>query len=303
MMGNIGQTNYSTANAYLDNLILDRNNRGLCGLSIQWSAWQTNSHSGGMANSDVLDNLKEMGLISITEQMGEGFLNNIINKRGIHSCMPVIKKEYKKPNSEIQTKFKTKEEINSEIKRIVQNISNNEIKEDESLMDAGIDSLSSIELRNSLQSSFNITLDNSLLFNYPTINALTKYIISKMPIESKYKITYNNIKSNIVDNLCIELENVGKIEYMGYTDIENVDIDNDIDIQQQNFKLNTYYYKNTKINKICVITLYNFIEPEEDKETGDIIRQNLSDQLFSINKTLLEYEPLNGRIKYFVNYL
>ena len=301
MMGNIGQTNYSTANAYLDNLILDRNNRGLCGLSIQWSAWEI--LSGGMVNSDVLNNLKQMGLIPITEQMGEGFLNNIINKKGIHSCMPVIKKEDNKPNSDIQTKFKTKEEIHSEIKRIVQNISNNEIKDDDSLMDAGIDSLSSVELRNSLQSSFNIVLDNSLLFNYPTINALTKYIISKMPKESKYKITYNNIKSNIVDNLCIELENVGKIEYMGYTDIENVDIDNDIDIQQQNVKLNTYYDKNTKINKSCVITLYNFIEPEEDKETGDIIKQNLSDQLSNINKTLLEYEPLNGRIKYFVNYL
>lgn len=47
-------------------------------------------------------------------------------------------------------------------------------------MDAGIDSLSSVELRTNLQKAFGVSLPSTVMFNYPTTLAIADYLVEQM---------------------------------------------------------------------------------------------------------------------------
>ena len=48
------------------------------------------------------------------------------------------------------------------------------------LLQAGLDSLGAVELRNSISSQFNVGVPATLAFDYPTESALVDFIVSKM---------------------------------------------------------------------------------------------------------------------------
>jgi len=47
-------------------------------------------------------------------------------------------------------------------------------------MDSGLDSLGAVELRNSLASRFAMDLPATLTFDYPTIKALSQYLVENL---------------------------------------------------------------------------------------------------------------------------
>jgi len=55
--------------------------------------------------------------------------------------------------------------------------SGDEVYSDEPLMDKGLDSLSSVQFRNDVSSEFNARFPASLLFDFPTVSALTRHIM------------------------------------------------------------------------------------------------------------------------------
>ena len=52
---------------------------------------------------------------------------------------------------------------------------------DQPLMAAGLDSLSSVELRNSLEERLGVQLPSTLVFDYPTISSIVAFLTSKLP--------------------------------------------------------------------------------------------------------------------------
>ena len=52
------------------------------------------------------------------------------------------------------------------------------------LMEAGLDSLAAVELRNGLASTFGLELPATLVFDHPTITALAGYVVEHAPAAS-----------------------------------------------------------------------------------------------------------------------
>jgi acyl carrier protein len=59
-------------------------------------------------------------------------------------------------------------------------LSRNEVAPRERLFDLGVDSLIAVELKNRLQSALGLVLSTTLLFDYPTIEALTGYLLAEL---------------------------------------------------------------------------------------------------------------------------
>ena len=158
-------------------------------------------------------------------------------------------------------------------------------------MEVGLDSLGTTELQNQIKNNFNVQTDSTLLFNYPTINDLIKYILDN---QSSNNTNYF-VKSD-VDNLIIELTNIGKIEFLDNIDTSTIDINNVI-INKDNIEI-----LDEKLNNVSYIaTLYNFINPIGDATNIDEIRENIIEWLSNQNKQLLSFNSSKGSIKYMYN--
>ncbi|CAK0808947.1 unnamed protein product, partial [Prorocentrum cordatum] len=57
------------------------------------------------------------------------------------------------------------------------NLDNLELFDDSALMDSGMDSLTAVSFRNSVQSALNLKMPASLMFDYPTIKEITSHIV------------------------------------------------------------------------------------------------------------------------------
>jgi acyl carrier protein len=75
----------------------------------------------------------------------------------------------------------TPEAISARVLEMVRDLSGEEgLDEDTPFMDAGIDSLASVELRTNLQKAFGIQLPSTVMFNYPTKQSISEYIADEM---------------------------------------------------------------------------------------------------------------------------
>lgn len=91
------------------------------------------------------------------------------------------------------------EEIKKILHGLVSSLLDTDISLDQPLMDAGLDSITSVELKNAVQSAFGLELPATVAFDYPTIDALASYLsmqlsslsMPHLPLE-KGKHTFNS---------------------------------------------------------------------------------------------------------------
>ena len=69
-------------------------------------------------------------------------------------------------------------DILEQVRNAVESILGRALSDDQPLMEAGLDSLGAVELRNSLASHYGLDLSASLVFDYPSIQALSVYLAS-----------------------------------------------------------------------------------------------------------------------------
>lgn len=70
-------------------------------------------------------------------------------------------------------------QLSAEISQIVRQMLGRAVSEEQPLTEAGLDSLGALELRASLASAFNLELPATLIFDYPSISALAKFLASQ----------------------------------------------------------------------------------------------------------------------------
>ncbi|DBA84018.1 TPA: hypothetical protein ACH3X1_006502 [Trebouxia sp. C0004] len=214
-LGSAGQANYSAANGALDGLAAHWAAQGQAGVSsVQWGGWA----GGGMAGGDAstVARLARMGMPLITPSQGlaalssalttachlltavpfawSAFLGQAANQSNpaYADFMPgssnddstLVAKDVASGScsSTSNTLTLSRDALLQQITTAVETVIGHVIGPDEPLMAAGLDSLGTIELRNTLESKLGLQLPATLVFDYPTVNALADLLYPKLAV-------------------------------------------------------------------------------------------------------------------------
>lgn len=207
-MGSPAQGNYAAANAFLDALVSFRKYNGLACTTINWGPWS----EVGMAhaNSD-LKKYELIGLNAIAPAKGKEILDFALkteqeqmiavdinwekykkilplSQQWIVPSAPNVAKSAKQAERTYDIIQKLSAVENSEKKKLILAFMQSEsarilgyddtqkIDSEIPFNELGFDSLSAVELKNVLSSAFDIKLQPTVVFQYPTITALTDFI-------------------------------------------------------------------------------------------------------------------------------
>ncbi len=210
VFGPIGQANYAAANAWMDQLIAYRVANGLPGLSINWGAWSGDGlaqRGAAHSTTSVMASIKQ-----IDPKMGYASFGNLFGQRGQILAVPI---DWAKAMEYLADKPLLEMFMNDNLGGSSQETSNGDwlaaihllppndqidalilivrgltakvlgsaedrIDTTVGFFDMGMDSLTSVELRNALQTSTNLSLPTTLIFKYPTIEALAMYLVGEL---------------------------------------------------------------------------------------------------------------------------
>ena len=216
VLGAAGQAGYAAANAALDQLAYDRRQRGLCATSIAWGGWEEIGAAVTRGLSDRhaargLNTLSPTVALAALERVLEDdsaqvcvvsmdwtryvatdheasrlFLTELLGGRTPASVVEAAKSEL--PALQLQEELmqapagRRRAVISGFVAeracRILGMDASKQLDPSTPLGDVGLDSLLAVELRNVLGNSLGKSLPATLLFEYPTVDALTDYLLT-----------------------------------------------------------------------------------------------------------------------------
>ncbi|MTJ54464.1 hypothetical protein FJR38_18275 [Anabaena sp. UHCC 0253] len=193
----------------MDALVYHRRSLGLPGLSVNWGPW----NEGGMAarlGDQYQQRLQSQGITSISPEIGFQALADLLSTQspqfGVFSInwsqflrqlsggvkMPLletlVENEPLLPSQKStfiqqleEAAIETRQElliahIRLQIAKILGMKNPEQIGLRERLFDLGIDSLMAVELKNIIESSLDCSVRSTVLFDYPTLEALVNYL-------------------------------------------------------------------------------------------------------------------------------
>lgn len=203
LSGSAGQVGYCAANAFLDALAWYRQGAGLPATSINWGAWgrigmaarQTGRRGiPGMGEIDPIEGLRalEQILVSGESQVAVarldwsdlGFLASPFFERVTGAAGPSSRPEPPRDRWETLPPRERKERLLAEVLDSVARVlglpSADAVPVHRGFTELGLDSLTSIELRNQLQTTLNLSLPSTIAFDYPDVGRLVDYLAGRL---------------------------------------------------------------------------------------------------------------------------
>ena len=212
VIGSPGQSPHSAANTAMDSLAQQRQGLGQHTLVLQWGAWSQIGYAarvGADLRADVTSFTPQMGIYAlqsvwsmsltatvtwIAADFSLGLPGSVHLLQGIKQVstaqLQLLPKETKSLNTNTHdlpdslsdmsklSKDGQKDALLAMVSSKVADAAGIQVTTLEPLMDAGVDSLMAIELRNLLSESVGIGLASGVLFDYPTADKLASHIQS-----------------------------------------------------------------------------------------------------------------------------
>ncbi|MCC5463956.1 SDR family NAD(P)-dependent oxidoreductase [Pelosinus baikalensis] len=261
-LGNLGQADYATANAFMDvyaryrNTLVDAKQRQGQTLSINWPLWK----EGGMHVDEETEKMmmQSMGMIAMKTPTGIRALYQGLAS-GKEQVMVMEGKLARMKQKLLMTTYNTQQskvsattEVN--MGNILDNVQNvllqavskllkvksEDIDVDADLSEYGFDSITFTEFANQLNQEYNLELTPTIFFEYPTLHSFAEYLVEEhqavfkvepeiVPIASDS--TRGTDMGNILDNVqTVLLQAVSKL-----LKVKSEDVDVEADLSEYGF--------------------------------------------------------------------
>jgi acyl transferase domain-containing protein/NADPH:quinone reductase-like Zn-dependent oxidoreductase/acyl carrier protein len=219
LLGSPGQSNYAAANAALDAAAGALQGAGLGVVSVQWGAWAGAGMAAADASTSARVARSGMALLQPAQGLAalEGVLHSVSGgtpsshpaaalaavpfswdaflQRFPAGSVPPLLKHFEQEVAAARgdaaagaaaatgraASSLTPERVRSIVESTVSNVLGSTVPASEPLMAAGLDSLGAVELRNALETATGLQLPATLLFDFPSVFAVSQYITSQVP--------------------------------------------------------------------------------------------------------------------------
>ncbi len=216
--GSGGQAAYSAANAALDGLAESRRARGLTALSVAWGPWA----DGGMADGDAAEQLRRRGVTVMPADQAVAALRESLAQRDttvtladmdwelfaavftaarpspLLGDLPEIRDAVTRAPAEpersdlvsrlaglgaMERDRMLLDVVRARVAAVLGHAGIDAVQPTRGFSDLGVDSLSAVELRNTLGAATGLALPATLVFDYPTSAALAEFLRGKLALD------------------------------------------------------------------------------------------------------------------------
>ncbi|MDI5967906.1 SDR family NAD(P)-dependent oxidoreductase [Streptomyces sp. SL13] len=215
VLGAAGQGNYAAANAFLDALAEERRADGLPGLSLAWGLWQDTSDMTAHLGAADQQRISRLGVAPLPSQDGLRLLDALtahgrgayvparldfarLRSRAAGGDLPALLRSLVRtaPRRAARTADAGADSlalrltalpagerdaflldlVRQQVAGVLGHSTPESVQPAQAFKDLGFDSLTSVELRNRLNSATGLRLPATLVFDYPTCDALAGYL-------------------------------------------------------------------------------------------------------------------------------
>ncbi|MDN3028520.1 type I polyketide synthase [Streptomyces sp. S.PB5] len=215
VFGSAGQGNYAAANAFLDGLMAGRRAAGLPGISLAWGLWEQNAGMTAHLGDADQARANRGGVLAITATEGMELLDTALGSersllvpikmdlRGaragaasgapvphlLRGLVPAVRQQARAAAgteadlprrlaglTEAEREALLLDMVRAQAAVVLGHSGPESVRPDTAFNEAGFDSLTSVELRNRLREATGLKLPATLVFDYPTPQALAGYL-------------------------------------------------------------------------------------------------------------------------------
>lgn len=213
LLGSPGQGNYAAANAFMDALAHHRRALGLAGLSINWGPWEATGMAAEVSERDQ-ERWAARGVRPLDAEVALAALDELLQQHTAQAAVlsvnwshlhrpsapdagPPFLEAFLQPSvqepdqrSAFAERFQSapaKERrqllldfVRTQAARVLGLSEPDQIGPRQRLFDLGIDSLMALELKNCLESGLGQPLRSTVVFDYPTVEALAEHLAGEV---------------------------------------------------------------------------------------------------------------------------
>ncbi|HEY2060105.1 MAG TPA: type I polyketide synthase [Amycolatopsis sp.] len=214
VFGSAGQGNYAAGNAFLDALMQRRRTEGLPGVSLAWGPWARTGGMTGDLSEAELERITRSGIPPLPAERGVELFEAALANGGslvlpVRLDLPVLRAQDEIPAllrglirvpsrrpagsataaglirrlsglTEADRRADLLELVRTQVALVLGHDGAGEIDPGRAFRDLGFDSLTSVELRNRLNTGAGLRLPATLVFDYPTPSALAEHLLEAL---------------------------------------------------------------------------------------------------------------------------